>query len=83
MQLTNPIKLAKGDLVGQFNMGSTIVMIFEAPKNFKFNLKAGQKIRLGEPIGNLFEAHKESSVQHIMKGKKADYNKSECHSNGF
>lgn len=27
--------LKKGELLGQFNMGSTVVMIFEAPKKFK------------------------------------------------
>lgn len=29
------INLKKGELLGQFNMGSTVVLIFEAPKNFR------------------------------------------------
>lgn len=62
LKLTDEIQLNKGELLGQFNMGSTIVMIFEAPKNFKFNLKTGQTIQLGEPIGNLAEQYKESFI---------------------
>ncbi|XP_034486974.1 phosphatidylserine decarboxylase proenzyme, mitochondrial [Drosophila innubila] len=45
----------KGDLIGQFNMGSTIVLLFEAPKNFKFDIEAGQKIRVGQSIGHIEE----------------------------
>lgn len=41
----------KGELIGQFNMGSTIVLLFEAPKNFKFTVKPGQTVSVGESIG--------------------------------
>lgn len=42
--------LKKGELIGQFNMGSTIVLLFEAPKNFCFNLTTGQRVRVGESL---------------------------------
>lgn len=32
-------------------MGSTIVLIFEAPPNFNFSLTFGQKLKMGEGIG--------------------------------
>lgn len=36
IELPENVKLSKGQLLGQFNMGSTVVLIFEAPKNFKW-----------------------------------------------
>lgn len=45
------LKLTKGEAVGEFRMGSTIVLIFEAPPEFKFSLQLGQKLRMGEGIG--------------------------------
>ncbi|XP_060769130.1 phosphatidylserine decarboxylase proenzyme, mitochondrial isoform X2 [Neoarius graeffei] len=45
------VSLRKGEHLGEFNLGSTIVLLFEAPQDFTFNLTAGQKIRFGEPLG--------------------------------
>lgn len=47
--------LGKGELLGQFNMGSTVVLIFEAPQNFKFFVEPGQKLKMGEPLGCIKE----------------------------
>ncbi|XP_064612668.1 phosphatidylserine decarboxylase proenzyme, mitochondrial-like isoform X2 [Liolophura sinensis] len=46
------IQVEKGEMFGEFNLGSTIVLIFEAPDDFDFRLEEGQKIRFGEPLGN-------------------------------
>jgi phosphatidylserine decarboxylase len=45
--------LNRGDEVGKFNMGSTIVLITETPRNFKFNIEAGQRTRMGDVVGNV------------------------------
>ncbi|XP_030624336.1 phosphatidylserine decarboxylase proenzyme, mitochondrial isoform X2 [Chanos chanos] len=47
------IFMRKGEHLGEFNLGSTIVLLFEAPRDFTFNLKAGQKIHFGEPLGTI------------------------------
>ena len=44
-------KLDKGDHMGVFNLGSSVVIIFEAPKEFEFNVKPGDRIKYGEPLG--------------------------------
>ncbi|XP_040915297.1 phosphatidylserine decarboxylase proenzyme, mitochondrial isoform X2 [Toxotes jaculatrix] len=47
------VALQRGEAMGEFNLGSTIVLLFEAPKDFSFNLQPGQRIRVGEGLGSL------------------------------
>lgn len=42
-----------GQEVGEFRMGSTVVLLFEAPKEFVFDVNAGQTIQMGQPIGGI------------------------------
>ena len=44
----------KGEYFGEFNLGSTIVLIFEAPEDFQFSLGGeGSKVKVGESITNM------------------------------
>lgn len=52
----NHVILERGNEWGEFRLGSTIVMLFEAPKSFAFCLDVNQKIKLGQPIGFLGSA---------------------------
>jgi phosphatidylserine decarboxylase len=46
-----PVSFRRGDSFGEFNLGSTIVVIFEAPKSFTFEVKPGQKVKYGQVLG--------------------------------
>lgn len=47
-------------MLGEFNLGSTIILLFEAPKNFEFAVEPGQKVQMGQPIGFLTQSKSES-----------------------
>jgi len=60
-----PVK--RGELFGEFNLGSTIVLIFEAPANFEFGVKQNDKVFFGQALGSVTSnssntAHKSASV---------------------
>lgn len=46
------ININKGDQIGMFKLGSTVVMLFEAPQNFKFTVKEGDAVRYGQEFGH-------------------------------
>lgn len=45
--------LAPGDEMGCFRLGSTVVLVFEAPESFRFHCRAGEHVRVGEALGDV------------------------------
>lgn len=40
--------------MGGFKLGSTVVMVFEAPRGFAFTVKPGEKVKVGQAMGDVF-----------------------------
>ena len=51
--LGNSIDLKKGDPIGEFRMGSTIVLLFEAPVHFNFSIFPGDQVKMGQALGHV------------------------------
>jgi phosphatidylserine decarboxylase len=50
-QYDEPVAWARGDQVGKFSMGSTIVLVFQHPGDFEFDVNVGETVRLGQKLG--------------------------------
>ena len=53
-----PWEIPAGDRVGTFELGSTIVMAFEAP-TFHWLVEPGTKVKMGQPIGYVGDRNEE------------------------
>jgi len=46
------VELDKGDEVGGFKMGSTVVLVFDAPEDFEWDVLVGDKLKMGQALGH-------------------------------
>ncbi|KOC63083.1 Phosphatidylserine decarboxylase proenzyme [Habropoda laboriosa] len=58
--------LNKGELFGEFRMGSTVVLLFEAPKDFEFCLNVGQTIKMGQGLSECAVGEAKKQYTHSL-----------------
>jgi phosphatidylserine decarboxylase len=47
----NAVEYTRGVEMGGFKLGSTVVLVFEARKEFEFLVKSGETVQMGQPLG--------------------------------
>ncbi|KAJ2804670.1 phosphatidylserine decarboxylase 1 [Coemansia guatemalensis] len=47
------VPLRKGQEVGGFRLGSTVVLVFSAPHTFKFCISPEQRVKMGQALGHI------------------------------
>ena len=58
------VSIQKGQHLGHFEFGSSIVLIFEAPSAFAFSVAAGSRLQYGQPLGRVAgQSHMESDLE--------------------
>ena len=50
---TQDIQLAKGEEMGRFNMGSTIIVLLENPSAWRVDMQAGDAVKMGQFLGQI------------------------------
>lgn len=52
----SPLPMTPGEEMGGFKLGSTVILLFEAPEDFEFTVKPGETVRMGQAFGGRSKA---------------------------
>jgi len=47
------VDFGPGEMIGGFKLGSTVVLVFDAPENFEWKVGVGESVRVGQPLGEV------------------------------
>ncbi|HSH57160.1 MAG TPA: phosphatidylserine decarboxylase, partial [Halomonas sp.] len=53
IRFDTPVRLEKGQEMGRFKLGSTVVMAFAEPVTFAERLDPGAKVQMGQSLGQV------------------------------